>query len=90
MWFIDALAERIEALADVLRTAVDDKGMSGLYLMQATWTAAASRGWSLTNLSHWWSEGPATLAGLTARKGRIAAGMDADLVVWSPEAPGVS
>lgn len=66
-------------------------GISGLQSsLQATWTAAASRGWSLTNLSHWWSEGPATLAGLTARKGRIAAGMDADLVVWSPEAPGVS
>jgi len=32
------------------------------------------------------SEGPAKLAGLGDRKGRITPGYDADLVVWDPDA----
>ena len=36
-------------------------------------------------LAHWMSESPAQLAGLEGRKGRIAPGYDADLVLFDPD-----
>jgi allantoinase len=38
----------------------------------------------LNRLADWLSANPARLIGLERRKGRIAAGCDADLCVWDP------
>ena len=53
--------------------------------LPATWTGAADRGISLPRLTRWLASEPARLAGLDRRKGEIAVGMDADLVVWDPD-----
>ncbi len=49
------------------------------------WTEASERGFSLLDLARWMSATPARLAGCDARKGRIAAGCNADFVVFDPE-----
>ena len=48
-------------------------------------TEASARGFTLSDLARWMAEGPAKLAGCDTRKGRIAAGYDADFVVFDPE-----
>ena len=62
-------------------------GIASLQLgLPAVWTEASRRGHSLSDISAWMSARPAALAGLGRRKGQIAPGFDADLVVWDPEA----
>ncbi len=50
------------------------------------WTEASQRGFGLSDTARWMSEGPARLAGCQSRKGRIAAGYDADFVVFDSDA----
>ncbi len=49
------------------------------------YTEARERGFALTDIARWMSEAPANLAGCHKRKGRIAAGYDADFVVFDTE-----
>ena len=49
------------------------------------WTEASRRGFTLLDLARWMAAAPARLAGCNTRKGRIAAGYDADFVVFDPD-----
>jgi allantoinase len=61
-------------------------GVSGLQLaLPVVWTEASARGHTLVDVARWMGAGPARLAGLTGKKGVIAAGADADLVVLAPD-----
>ena len=62
-------------------------GISSLQLgLAAVWTEARARGRTVRDLVEWMSAAPARLAGIQAKKGAIAAGFDADLVIWDPDA----
>jgi len=62
-------------------------GIASLQLrLPVIWTEANERGFSLLDLARWLCLGPAEQVGLQHRKGSIAPGSDADLIVWSPEA----
>lgn len=62
-------------------------GIASLQLgLSALWTQAAARGFGVEELFEWSSRAPARLAGLSARKGEIAPGRDADLVIWDEDA----
>lgn len=62
-------------------------GIASLQLgLSVIWTGASARGFDLVDVANWMSAGPARLAGLEERKGAIAAGRDADIVVFDPDA----
>ena len=61
-------------------------GISSLQLrLPVMWTMARARGYSINHLAEWLARAPARLVDLEKRKGAIAAGYDADLVIWNPQ-----
>ncbi len=61
-------------------------GIASLQLsLAAVWTGARARGIAPEKIAEWMSAGPARLARLDRRKGRLLPGYDADFVVWDPE-----
>jgi allantoinase len=61
-------------------------GISSLSVaLPVMWTEASQRGFTLRDIVRWMAEKPAKLAGLLTRKGQIAEGYDADLVIFDPD-----
>jgi allantoinase len=65
-------------------------GIASLQLgLAAVWSGAGSRGAPMEAVLRSMTEAPARLAGLDATKGTIRVGLDADLVVWDPDAEAI-
>lgn len=61
-------------------------GISSLqFRLPVIWTELRQRGFDVGDLVEWLCRAPARLVGLENRKGSIAVGCDADVVVWNPE-----
>jgi allantoinase len=62
-------------------------GIASLGLaLPVVWTGLRERGGGLDLLAKWLSAEPARLAGVAGRKGALAAGCDADIAVFDPDA----
>ncbi len=62
-------------------------GIASLGLaLPVLWTGMKQRGIALERIGEWMAAAPARLAGMSGRKGAIAAGADADFAVFDPEA----
>jgi allantoinase len=60
-------------------------GIASLQLrLPVIWTEAQRRSFSLRQLTNWLCTNPARQVCLESRKGSIAAGVDADIVIWNP------
>ncbi|MEM7101710.1 MAG: allantoinase AllB [Bacteroidota bacterium] len=61
-------------------------GIAGLqFFLPAIWTKAKTQNLTLPKLSKLWSSNAAAFLGIGHRKGKIAKGYDADLVIWHPD-----
>ena len=63
-------------------------GIASLQLrLPVVWTEARRRGFSLLDVTRWLCANPARQVSFETRKGSIAVGNDADLVIWKPDEP---
>jgi len=61
-------------------------GIASLQLrLPVVWTEARRRGFSLRELTNWLCTNPARQVSLESRKGTIASGCDADILIWHPQ-----
>ncbi len=61
-------------------------GIASLQLrLPVIWTEARHRGFSLLDLTRWLCLNPAAQVSLQPRKGAIAVGNDADIIIWDPD-----
>jgi allantoinase len=61
-------------------------GIASLSLaLSVLWTDASRRGFALEDIARWMSAAPTRLAGLSERAGALAAGREANFVVFEPE-----
>ena len=60
-------------------------GISSLqFRLPVMWTEANARGISINRLVEWLCTAPAQQVGIEHRKGAIAVGQDADIIIWNP------
>jgi allantoinase len=77
-----AMKRREEGRWDVAWGGIASLGLA----LPVLWTAMARRGLGMEKLGQWMAAAPARLAGLEGRKGTLAIGADADIVVFNPDA----
>lgn len=62
-------------------------GIAGLqFSLPVTWTKAKNKGFSIADIAKLMSTNVADFLNLGHKKGKLAAGYDADIVIWQPEA----
>ncbi|MGB6691250.1 MAG: allantoinase AllB [Terracidiphilus sp.] len=78
-----AMKRRDEGRWDLAWGGVSSLGLA----LPVLWTAMSRRGVHMDCLADWMAAAPAELAGLAGRKGILARGADADIVVFDPDVP---
>jgi len=80
---------RPESRPEMFETGDFQKAWGGISSLQlglpVVWTEASKRGFSIGNVAAWMCERAGAVCRAGKKKGKIASGYDADLIVWNPE-----